>query len=180
MRLWSLEDGALIWRKRQCGFPKGKVDRQVVVPMLAARANHALATDRERTQRWLPLGSTHYPPSNIQFGSSGSRISADRPIPQTQFPSATDVIPATLKPSLVPDRGSKMAIQRLLRHLELEADAVRRLVTAYEETLRALRLVDRTDPITDLVARKVIEIGRSGDRDAAEISSLAVRQLGSP
>jgi hypothetical protein len=73
-----------------------------------------------------------------------------------------------------------MAIQRLLRHLELEADAVRRLVTAYEETLRALRLVDRTDPITDLVARKVIEIGRSGDRDAAEISSLAVRQLGSP
>jgi hypothetical protein len=73
-----------------------------------------------------------------------------------------------------------MPIQRLLQNLELEAEAVTRLVIAYEETLRALRLVDRTDPIADLVARKVIEIGLSGDRDAAEISSLAVRQLGSP
>ena len=73
-----------------------------------------------------------------------------------------------------------MAIQRLLQNLELEAEAVARLVHAYKETLLALRLVDRTDPITDLVARKVIEIGCSGGRDAAEISSLVVRQLGSP
>ena len=71
-----------------------------------------------------------------------------------------------------------MAIQRLLQNLELEAEAVARLVHAYEATLHALRLVDRTDPITDLVARKVIEIGCSGGRDAAEISSLAVKQLG--
>ena len=71
-----------------------------------------------------------------------------------------------------------MPIQRLLQDLEIEAEAVTRLVHAYEETLHALRLVDRTDPITDLVARKVIEIGRAGGRDAAEISSLAVRQLG--
>jgi hypothetical protein len=34
-------------------------------------------------------------------------------------------------------------IQRLLQKLELEAEAVTRLVTAFEETLRALRLVDR-------------------------------------
>jgi hypothetical protein len=71
-----------------------------------------------------------------------------------------------------------MPIQRLLQNLELEAEDITRLVTAYEETLRALRLVDRTDPIADLVARKVIEIGLSGDRDAAEISNLAVKQLG--
>jgi hypothetical protein len=71
-----------------------------------------------------------------------------------------------------------MPIQRLLQNLELEAEDMTRLVTAYEETLRALRLVDRTDPIADLVARKVIEIGLSSDRDAAEISNLAVKQLG--
>jgi hypothetical protein len=71
-----------------------------------------------------------------------------------------------------------MPIQRLLQNLELEAEAFTRLVRAYEKTLHALRLVDRTDPITELVARKVIEIGRSGGRDAAEISSLALRQLG--
>lgn len=51
-----------------------------------------------------------------------------------------------------------MPIQRLLQNLELEPEDITRLVIAYEKTLRALRLVDRTDPIADLVARKVIEI----------------------
>jgi hypothetical protein len=50
-------------------------------------------------------------------------------------------------------------------------------VAAYEQTLRALRLADRTDPITELVARKIIEVGESGLRDAAEISRRAVKSL---
>lgn len=32
-------------------------------------------------------------------------------------------------------------------------------MTAYETTLRALPLVDRSDPIARLVARKVLEVG---------------------
>jgi hypothetical protein len=70
-----------------------------------------------------------------------------------------------------------MAILRLLQNSQLAAEDMARLVTAYEETLRALNLVDRIDPITELVARKVIEISQSDVRDPAQISRLAVMAL---
>jgi hypothetical protein len=70
-----------------------------------------------------------------------------------------------------------MAILRLLQNSQFAAEDVAGLVAAYEKTLRALYLVDRSDPITELVARKVIEIGQSGVRDPAQISRLAVEAL---
>jgi len=36
------------------------------------------------------------------------------------------------------------------------------LTEAYEATLQQLRLVDRSDPITQLIAKKIIEIGQRG------------------
>ena len=70
-----------------------------------------------------------------------------------------------------------MAILQLLQNSELAAEDMARLLAAYEKTLRALSLVDRSDPITDLVAGKVIEISQSGVRDPAQISRLSVRAL---
>ena len=70
-----------------------------------------------------------------------------------------------------------MPIFRLLKDNSFAADEVARLVMAYEETLRALRLVDRTDPITELVAQKIIEIGQTGLRDPSEIARAAVKAL---
>jgi hypothetical protein len=52
-------------------------------------------------------------------------------------------------------------------------------VTAYEQTLRALGLKDRSDPITRLVAERIIAVGRFGIEDPAEISKLAIKELGS-
>jgi hypothetical protein len=49
---------------------------------------------------------------------------------------------------------------------------------AYEGALRALHLVDRNDPVTELVATKVIEISRSGISDPTLISTLTVKALG--
>jgi hypothetical protein len=51
-------------------------------------------------------------------------------------------------------------------------------VPAYEQTLRALGLKDRSDPITQLVAEKIIAVGRLGIEDPAEISKLALKELG--
>jgi len=42
---------------------------------------------------------------------------------------------------------------------------------------RALRLKDRSDPITQLVAEKIIAIGRLGIEDPTEISKLALKEL---
>ena len=60
-----------------------------------------------------------------------------------------------------------------------EPQDIERLVAAYEQTLRALRLEDRDDPVTQLVAEKIIAIGRLGIENPAEISKLALKELGS-
>src|SRR6516225_5985364 len=72
--------------------------------------------------------------------------------------------------------GKTTAICRLLEKSSVPLEEVSRLVAAYERTLRALDLVDRHDPVTEIVAKKVIEIGkRCGD--AVEIAKLAVSEL---
>ncbi|WP_244551364.1 hypothetical protein [Bradyrhizobium sp. Rc2d] len=38
--------------------------------------------------------------------------------------------------------------------------------------------VDRNVPVAEIAAKKIIEIGATGARDPAEISKLAVEQLG--
>ena len=78
-----------------------------------------------------------------------------------------------------------MAIYKLMQNTVFEPKDIERLVTAYEQTLRALRLKDRSDPtirvvetrITQLVAEKIIAIGRLRIEDPAEISKLALKEL---
>jgi hypothetical protein len=69
-----------------------------------------------------------------------------------------------------------MPIRRLLENSPTPPEEISRLVAAYELTLGALHLVDRNDPIAEIVARKVIEIGKRGG-DALQISDLAVKEL---
>lgn len=51
------------------------------------------------------------------------------------------------------------------------------LELAFNRTLRKLNLVDRNDPICEIVARKVIEIEATGVTNAVAISEIAFRQL---
>jgi hypothetical protein len=71
-----------------------------------------------------------------------------------------------------------MTMQRLLKDTTFGPEEIERLVAAYEETLRALGLKDRSDPITQLVAEKIIAVGRLGIEDPAEISKVALKELG--
>jgi hypothetical protein len=100
-------------------------------------------------------------------------------IPETQFNAATTASVRSLTLQSFPswEGGREMAILRLLQNSQLAAEDLARLVAAHEKTLQALCQVDRSDPITELVARKVIEISQSGVRDPAQISRLAVRAL---
>jgi hypothetical protein len=75
-------------------------------------------------------------------------------------------------------RGTGMPINRLLAGSKLESDEIENLNLAFKEALRSLHLVDRDDPVTEIIARKIIEIGATGVRDAAEIAAIAVKQLG--
>ena len=67
-----------------------------------------------------------------------------------------------------------MAIYRLLRNSPLGESG--HLIAAYELTLRALDL-DRNDPRTLIIAKKVLEIGETGLHDPDEISRRAVKSL---
>jgi hypothetical protein len=71
-----------------------------------------------------------------------------------------------------------MTIYGLLKNATFGPEEIERLATAYEETLRALGLRDRNDPITRLVAEKIIAVGRLGIEDSAEISKLDSSRAG--
>jgi hypothetical protein len=38
--------------------------------------------------------------------------------------------------------------------------------------------VDRNDPLTEMIAKKIIEIGQTGVKEPAQISQLAIKGLG--
>ena len=73
-----------------------------------------------------------------------------------------------------------MAIYRLLQGSAFEPEAVKRIATAYEDALRTLQLADRTDPITEIIAKKIFEVAQTGERDPARITSQALKELGIP
>ena len=68
-----------------------------------------------------------------------------------------------------------MSMYRLLRNAPLGETG--HLIAAYELTLRTLDVVDRNDPRTLIIAKKVLEIGETGLKDPAEISKRAVEAL---
>jgi hypothetical protein len=70
-----------------------------------------------------------------------------------------------------------MAIHKLLQNSPMGPEEIVRIVGAYGQTLHALGLKDRRDRMTELVAKKVFEIGQTGVGDAAEISRLAIQKL---
>jgi hypothetical protein len=67
-----------------------------------------------------------------------------------------------------------MPIYRLLAGSSLRPEEIAVLNDAYERALQAMSLVDRNHPLTEIVAKKVIEIGRT-EIDPVKISQLAVQ-----
>jgi hypothetical protein len=50
-------------------------------------------------------------------------------------------------------------------------------MAAYEETLRRLRLTDRTDPLTEIVAQRVVDFAQRGERDPTTLCELVMQSL---
>jgi len=71
-----------------------------------------------------------------------------------------------------------MAIYRLLQNSAFVPEDISRLVAAYEDCLRILNVADRSDPVTERLAKKIIEIGQTGMRDPVQIGRLALKELG--
>ena len=58
-----------------------------------------------------------------------------------------------------------------------DQSAIHAMAAAFEACCRSLRLEDRADPITEIVARKVIEVAGTGERDPLRICGLVLLAL---
>jgi hypothetical protein len=70
-----------------------------------------------------------------------------------------------------------MAIYRLLENCALGPIEINRIIAAYEQALHTLGVKDRDDPLTEMIAKKIIKIAQTGVRDPAQISALAIKDL---
>jgi hypothetical protein len=79
-------------------------------------------------------------------------------------------------PTLVSRTGAAVPYS-LIAESGLEADAISAVIVALERTLDSLGLTDRTDPITKVVALKLIELARQGERDPQRLADLTLQAL---
>jgi hypothetical protein len=68
----------------------------------------------------------------------------------------------------------------MLRTLSLNPEELEKLSIAYEDALGALQLSDRADPITTIIAQRIIEAAKKGERDSAQLCALAIKDLRIP
>jgi len=72
-----------------------------------------------------------------------------------------------------------LAIYRLLQQSAFGPETIEIMVAAYEDCLRALKL-DRSDPLTEAVAKKIIEVAQTGVRDPAQMRRQALADFDKP
>ena len=69
-----------------------------------------------------------------------------------------------------------MPINRLLK--DKRAPEEIELLNTFNHALNLLGVVDRNDPLCDMVARQFIEVGGSGPCEPREIAEMAVARIG--
>ncbi len=73
-----------------------------------------------------------------------------------------------------------MAIYRLLQHSAFTPEDIAPISAAYEDCLRILKLADRSDPLTDIIAKAIFAIAHTGVRDPIQLRNRALEQIGTP
>ena len=67
-----------------------------------------------------------------------------------------------------------MPIRRLIERGAFEPELIAIVSDVFEDVLQALGLVDRQDPLTEMVAKKVIELAQTGERDPVRLRQLTL------
>ena len=73
-----------------------------------------------------------------------------------------------------------MPITRLLQTSMFNPEQIQELVSAYESALASLNLIDRTDPLTELVAKAIMECAKTGELDRAKLRDCALGAIMKP
>jgi hypothetical protein len=67
-----------------------------------------------------------------------------------------------------------MPIDRLLQSVTFSPAEIKEIVSAYEGVLARLHLTDRTDPVTELVAKQVLECAKDGEIERQRLRDCAL------
>jgi hypothetical protein len=65
-------------------------------------------------------------------------------------------------------------LYRLLQNCAFEPAAIDAMSAAFEEVCRTLGLAELSDPLRDMVAKKVIEFAQRGERGQARLTELTL------
>jgi hypothetical protein len=68
-----------------------------------------------------------------------------------------------------------MPLTRLLQDAAFGPDEIAVMVAAFEDALRDLKLANRADPAAEIVARKIIELAKQGERDPVRLRERVVQ-----
>ena len=72
-----------------------------------------------------------------------------------------------------------MGIHKLIANGTFGPDEIRIMSDAYEAALIALQLNNNQDePITELIAKSIINVSAAGERDPAQMAERAINALG--
>jgi hypothetical protein len=68
-------------------------------------------------------------------------------------------------------------LYRLLQEASFSPELVEAMSAAFEDACKQLGLAQRTDPLRDLVAQRIIEAARTGERDPIRLRDLALKGI---
>ena len=70
-----------------------------------------------------------------------------------------------------------VAIYQMIKTASYSPEDIERLTAAYDDALRLLQLANRTDPISEIVAKRIIDAAKTGIRDPEELCAWAIKDL---
>ena len=71
-----------------------------------------------------------------------------------------------------------MPIEMLKNQRFLEPEETAVLSEVFDDVVKRLRIVDRQDVLTTLIARKLVELARAGERDPRRLKQKTLRAFG--
>ncbi|MGB6540167.1 MAG: hypothetical protein WBF03_04730 [Xanthobacteraceae bacterium] len=74
-------------------------------------------------------------------------------------------------------RQRAVAIYQMMQRASYSPEEIERLTAAYKGALLLLKLANRTDPINQIVAKRIIDAAKTGIRDPEELCAWAIRDL---
>jgi hypothetical protein len=66
---------------------------------------------------------------------------------------------------------------RLFQSHAFEPETITILAVAYEDALRSLGLAEQSDPLTQIVAERIIQLAQQGERDPVQLRDGALDSL---